>query len=73
MQIKNDKKLIEKTLHSFYKEGTVELPKSLWGRNYAKPFNVLKIWDLGRTFSINKYKLTSDYINLLGQVKFDEN
>ena len=72
MQIEFNNKEIENTLHSFYKKGTVELPKRLGGRNYPKPFNVLKIWDLGRNFSINRYKLTCDYINLLEQVKFDE-
>ena len=65
-----DNKIIEKLLNFFYVEGTFELPKRLVEKNYAKAFNVLKNWDLVRTFANNSYKLTSDYIHLLVQEQF---
>ncbi len=65
MQFTYDKKIIEKPLHFFYKQGTYKLPKSLREKNYATPFNVFKNWNLVRTFVIKRYKFTSDYIHLI--------
>ena len=66
-------KISEKTLHTFYEEGTFELPKKLNEKKYAKPFYLLKNWSLLKTFSIISYKLISHYIHLLDQEQFDEN
>ena len=67
-------KISEKPLHSSYEEGTLELPKRLGERNYPNLFNVLKSWDLVRTFAIiNLYKLIFNCIHLLEQAQFDEN
>ena len=73
MKITNHNKIIGKFLHSFYDDGTLELPKRLREKNSAKSFNDLKNWALVRTFAINNHKLTFDYIHLLEQEKFDEN
>ena len=72
MLFKYNYKIIEKLLHSFYEEGTFELPKILTEKNYPIPFNLLKNWALVKTFAINRYKLTSNYIHLLEQEQFDE-
>ena len=61
------------TLHSFYEEETFELSKRLGEKNYPIPFKVLVNYDLVRTFVINSYKLTFDYIHLLEQEQFVEN
>ena len=73
MLITYGNKIIEKTLYSFYEDGTFGPPKRLEKKKYNKPFNLLKNWDLVRTFAINKHKLISNYIHLLEQEKFDEN
>ena len=65
MQSIYENKILKKYLHSLNKEGTLQLPKKLGEKNFAKPLNVLKNWDLVRTFAINRYKLTSVYIHLL--------
>ena len=72
MQFIYDKKIIGEPLHYFYKEETFELPKRLEKKNYAIPFKVLINFNLIKTFAINRYKLTSDYIHLLEQEQFDE-
>ena len=59
MQIKYDNKVVGKTLHYSYREGTFEPARRLGGSDYAEPFNLLKIWDLVRTFAIKRFKLTS--------------
>ena len=65
-------KIFKKPLYSFFEEGTLELAKTLGEKNYVKPFNVFKNWNLVRTFATNRYKLISDYIHLLEQEQFDE-
>ena len=60
-----DNKMFEKPLYSSYEEGTFELAKTLEEKNYVKPFNVFKNWNLVRTFATNRYNLKSDYIHLL--------
>ena len=67
-----DHKIFEKLLYSSYEEGTIQLAKNLGEKNYVKPFNVFKNWNLVRTFATNRYKLKSDYIHLLEQEQFDE-
>ena len=67
-----DHKIFEKLLYSSYEEGTIQLAKNLGEKNYVKPFNVFKNWNLVRTFATNRYKLISDYIHLLEQEQFDE-
>ena len=67
-----DYKIFEKPLYLSYEEGTFELTKTLGEKNYLKPFNVFKNWNLVRTFVTNRYKLTSNYIHLLEQEQFDE-
>ena len=67
MQFTYNNKIIEKPLHSFYEKGTFDLPNRLLKKNYATPFNALKIWGSVKTFGINSYKLISDYIHLLEQ------
>ena len=73
MLFTSDNKIFEKPLYSFYEEGTFELAKTLGEKNYVKPFNVFKNWNLVRTFATNRYKLISDYFHLLKQEQFDEN
>ena len=65
-------KIFKKPLYSFYEEGTFELAKTLEEKNYVKPFNVFKNWNLVRNFATTAYKLISDYIHLLEQEQFDE-
>ena len=72
MLFKYYKKIIEKSLQFFCEEGTFELAKTLGEKNYVKPFNLFKNWNLVRTFATNRYKLISDYIHLLQQEQFDE-
>ena len=72
MLFTSNNKIFKKTLYSFYEEGTFELAKTLEEKNYVKPLNVFKNWNLVRTFTTNRYKLISDYIHLLEQDQFDE-
>ena len=65
-------KIFKKPLYSFYEEGTFELAKTLEEKNFVKPFNVFKNWNLVRNFSTTTYQLISDYIHLLEQEQFDE-
>ena len=65
-------KIFKKPLYSFYEEGTFELAKTLEEKNYVKPFNVFKNWNLVRNFATTTYKLNSYYIHLLEQEQFDE-
>ena len=65
-------RIFKKPLYSFYEEGTFELAKTLEEKNYVKPFNVFKNWNLVRNFATTTYKLISDYIHLLEQEQFDE-
>ena len=67
-----DNKIFEKLFYSSYEEGTFELAKTLGEKNYVKPFNVFKNWNLVRTFATARHKLISDYIHLLEQEQFDE-
>ncbi|MFL2879820.1 DUF2555 domain-containing protein [uncultured Prochlorococcus sp.] len=73
MLLTSDDKISKKYLYSSYEEGTFELVKTLGLKNYVKPFNLFKNWNLVRTFATNRYKLISDYIHLLEQEQFDEN
>ena len=73
MLFTSDNKIFKKPLYSSYEEGTFELAKTLGEKNYVKPFNVFKNWNLVGNFATNRYKLASDYIHLLEQGKFDEN
>ena len=68
----SDKKIFKKPLYSSYEEGTFELAKTLEEKNYVKPFNVFKNWNLVRNFASNRYKLISDYIHLIEEEQFDE-
>ena len=71
MLFTSDNKIFKKPLYSSYEE-TFELAKTLEEKNYVKPFNVFKHWNLVRTFATIRYKLISDYIHLLEQEQFDE-
>ena len=72
MLFKSDEKIFKKPLYSSCEEGTFELAKTLEEKNYVKPFNVFKHWNLVKTFATIRYKLISDYIHLLEQEQFDE-
>ena len=72
MLFTSDNKIFKKPLYSSYDEGTFELAKTLEEKNYVKPFNVFKNWNLVRIFANNNYNLTSYYIHLLEQEQFDE-
>ena len=72
MLFTSNNKIFEKLLYSSYEEGTFELAKTLEEKNYVKPFNVFKNWNLVRTFATNRYKLISDYIHLIEEEQFDE-
>ena len=72
MLFTSNKKIFKKPLYSSYEEGTFELAKTLGEKNYVKPFNVFKNWNLVRTFATNRYKLISDYIHLIEEEQFDE-
>ena len=72
MLFTSDNKIFKKPSYSSYEERTFELAKTLGEKNYVKPFNVFKNWNLVRTFATNRYKLISDYMHLLEQEQFDE-
>ena len=72
MLFTSNNKIFEKLLYSSYEEGTFELAKTLGEKNYVKPFNVFKNWNLVRTFATNRHKLTFDYIFPPEQEQFDE-
>ena len=72
MLFTSNNKIFEKLLYSSYEEGTFELAKTLGEKNYLKPFNLFKNWNFVGSFATNRYKLTSDYINLLEQEQYDE-
>ena len=72
MLFTSDNKIFTKPLYSSYEEGTFELSKTLEEKNYVKPFNLFKHWNLVRTIATIRYKLISDYIHLLEQEQFDE-
>ena len=59
MLFTSDNEIFKKPLYSSYEEGTFELAKTLEEKNYVKPFNVFKNWNLVRTFASKRYKLTS--------------
>ena len=67
MLFTSDNKIFEKLFYTSYEKGTFELAKTLEKKNYVKPFNVFKKWNLVRTFATNSYKLISDYIHPLEQ------
>ena len=67
MLFTSDNKIFKKPFYTSYEEGTFELAKTLGEKNYVKPFNVFKNWNLVRTFATNRYKLKSHYIHLLEQ------
>ena len=62
----------DRPLYSSYEEGTFELAKTLEEKNYVKPFNVFKNWNLVRTFATNSYKLILYYMHLIEEEQFDE-
>ena len=72
MLFTSDNKIFKKPLYLSYKEGTFELVKTFGEKNYVKPFNVFKNWNLVRTFATNRYKLIFDYIHLIEEEQFDE-
>ena len=72
MLFTSENKIFKKPLYSSYVEGTFELAKTLEEKNYVKPFNLFKNWNLVRTFATNRYKLITHYIHLLEQEQFDE-
>ena len=65
-------KVFEKPFHTSNEVGTFELAKTLGEKNYVKPFNVFKNWNLVRTFATYRYKLIYDYIHLIEEEQFDE-
>ena len=72
MLFTSDNKIFKKPFNTSYEEGTFDLTKTLEEKNYVKPFNVFKNWNLVRTFATNRYKLISDYIHLIEEEQFDE-
>ena len=72
MLFTSDNKIFKKPFYKSYEEGTFEHAKTLGEKNYFKPFNLLKNWNLVRTFATNRYKLISDYIHLIEEEQFDE-
>ncbi len=72
MLFTSDNKIFKKPSYTSYEERTFELAKTLGEKNYVKPSNVFKNWNLVRSFATNRYKLISDYIHLLEQEQFDE-
>ena len=72
MLFRSDNKIFKKPFYKSYEEGTFELAKTLEEKNYVKPFNVFKNWNLVRTFATNSYKLISYYIHLIEEEQFDE-
>ena len=72
MLFTSDNKIFKKPFYTSYEEGTFELAKTLGEKNYVKPFNLFKNWNLVRTFATNRYKLISDYIHLVEEEQFDE-
>ena len=72
MLFTSDNKIFKKPSYSSYEERTFELAKTLGEKNYVKPFNVFKNWNLVRTLATNRYKLISDYIHLIEEEQFDE-
>ena len=72
MLFTSNNKIFTNPFYTSYEEGTFELAKILGEKNYVKPFNVFRNWNLVRTFATNSYKLVSDYIHLLEQEQFDE-
>ena len=72
MLFTSDNKIFEKLFYTSYEKGTFELAKTLGEKNYVKPFNVFKNWNLVRTFATNSYKLISYYIHLIEEEQFDE-
>ena len=72
MLLTTNNKIFEKLLNTSYEEGTFELAKTLGEKNYVKPFNLFKNRNFVGTVATNRYKLTSDYIHLLGQDQLDE-
>ena len=73
MPLTPDNKINEEPLHSFNIEVTFEFLKRFQEENHARPFSLLKNWDLIKSFSIISYKLISDYIHLLDKEQFDGN
>ena len=65
MLFTSDNKIFKKPFYASYEEGTFVLAKTLGEKSYVKPFNVIKNWNLVRTFATNRYKLISDYIHLI--------
>ena len=57
MLFTSDEKIFKKPLYSSYEEGTFELAKTLEEKNYVKPFNVFKNWNLVRTFATTRLSL----------------
>ena len=72
MLFTSDNKIFKKPLYSSYEEGTFELTKTYEEKNYVKPFNLFKNWNLVRTFATNRYKLIFDYMHLFEKEQFDE-
>ena len=72
MKFTSNNNIFEEPLNEFDEEKNFVLAKRLEDENYAKPSHELKNWYLVRTFEINRYKLTSNYIHLLEQEQFDE-
>ena len=72
MLFRSDNKIIKKPFYTSYEEGTFELAKTFGEKNYVKPLNVFKNWNLVRTFATNSYKLISYYIHLIEEEQFDE-
>ena len=73
MPLTPDNKINEEPLHSFHIEVTFEFLKRFKEENHSRAFNLLKNWDLIKSFSIISYKLISDYIHLLDKEQFDGN
>ena len=73
MKFISENQISKELVNSFDGEMTLELAKRLEEDNYNISFDGLKDWHLLRALSINKPKLTTDYIHLLDKEPFDEN
>ena len=65
MESKSLNKKNTNLLFPFKSEKTFEISIRLEERNYPKPLELLKNWNLLRAFIINKPKLNFDFIHLL--------
>ena len=73
MKFISENQISEELVNSFDEEMTFELAKRLKEDRFKTLFDGLKNCHFLRALSINRPKLTTDYINLLDKEPFDEN